>query len=184
MTRLIIFFIFITTFVHGQTSALSSSRQKYTLDTKTILSRFDSLFFAKDSTLEFKTIGDGGRLSDKYILYSKLLVTASYDELLSILDDKAEIPTMRGYAYMAYALKCYKDKRKEKPLTYSFKLHTLKGCLGFTMTFGEFKKYCRERNGYNPNPKSHLIDPDPEETQVIKEENKIRKEQGGNERKE
>ena len=105
--------------------------------------------------------------------------------ILGVADaGKTEIPTMRGYAYMAYALKCDKDKRKEKPLSYSFKLHTLKGCLGYTMTFDRFKKYCRERNGYDPNPKKHLIDPDPEETQVIKEENKIRKEQGESERKE
>ena len=76
--------------------------------------------------------------------------------LLSILNDKTEIPTIRSYAYMAYALKCDKDKRKEKPLSYSFKLHTLKGCLGYTMTFDRFKKYCRKRNGYDPNPKKHL----------------------------
>jgi hypothetical protein len=140
------------------------------------------LFLVKDSTLEFKTIGEGGRLSDKYILYGKLLTIASDDELLSILNDKTEIPTMRGYAYMAYALKCDKDKRKEKPLNYSFKLQTLKGCLGYTMTFEKFKKYCRERNGYDPNPKKYFADP--EEKKAIKEENKIRKEQGEKERKE
>lgn len=157
------------------------SRQKYTPDTKTLLSRFDSLFIVKDSTLEFKTIGDGGKLSDKYILYGELLKVANENELLSILDDKAEIPTMRGYAYMAYALNCEKNKQKEKPFNYSFKLHTVKGCLGYTMTFDRFRKYCRERNGYEPNPKRYFVDP--EEKKAIKEENKIRKEQGENERK-
>jgi hypothetical protein len=168
--------------INGQTSPLLSSRQKYNHDTKIILSRFDSLFIAKDSTLEFRTIGEASKLSNKYILYSKLLLVASEDELLSILNNKTEIPTMRGYAYMAYALKCDKEKRKEKPLSYSFKLHTLKGCLGYTMTFNEFKKYCRERNGYDPNPKKYFVDP--EEKKAIKAENKIRKEQGENERKE
>ena len=182
MTRLIIIFLLFTTFAHGQTNALLSSRQKYTPDTKTILFRFDSLFIAKDSTLEFKTIGEASKLSNKYILYSKLVLVANEDELLSILNDKTEIPTMRGYAYMAYALKCDKDKRKEKPLKYNFKVHTLNGCLGFTMSFEMFKKYCRERHGYDPNPKKYF--PDPEEKKAIKEENKIRKEQGENERKE
>lgn len=182
MTRLPTIFLFFTTFVHGQTGTLLSSRQKYTPDTKTILLRFDSLFNAKDSILEFKYIGEASKLSDKYVLYSKLILVANEDELLSILNDKTEIPTMRGYAYMAYSLKCNKDKRKEKPLSYGFKLHTLKGCLGHTITFNMFKKYCRERNGYDPNPKKYFVDP--EEKKAIKDENKIRKEQGVNERKE
>lgn len=83
---------------------------------------------------------------------------------------------------MAYAYKCSGDKKIEKTLNYNFNLLTLNGCLGFTMSFLKFKSYCKKRNGFDPNPCKTIIDP--EEKQTIKEENKIRQEQGIPKRKE
>ena len=172
-------FLFLTTLLFGQTSD-NLQRQTYSDTTKTLLSQLDSIL-KLNPILEFRTVGDGGRHSDKFIIYTKLVGSTTTENLLSILNDSKEFPSTRGYAYMAYAFKCDSQKKKEKKLNYNFKIHSLNGCLGYTMTFNDFKTYCRKRNCYDPNPKNHFADK--EEGQVIKVENKIRKEQGENESK-
>ena len=175
MKSTIIFIFLLTNFVYGQT------RQEFSADTKTIFSKLDSLLNL-DAELEFRTVGDGGHLSEKFKLYAKLVKCATEKELLVALNNSKESVSIRGYAYMAYAYKCDQEKKKEQALNYSFKLHTLNGCVGSDMTFIEFKKYIRKRNIYNPEPKMFIVDP--KEKKAIENENIIRKEQGEPLRKE
>jgi len=136
-----------------------------------------------NSTVEFRNVGEGMRISDKFVLYGKLVKTASEGELLDVVENKQEPKALRAYAYMAYAYQCDSKKRKEKPLNINFKISTLNGCIGYTdVTFPSFKTYIRKRNAYNPDPTYFVRDA--EEERVIKEENKIRKEQGIEPRKE
>jgi hypothetical protein len=127
--------------------------------------------------LNLEGLGRGEVSRKKFLLYAELVKNTSESELLSILNNVNELNAIRGYAYMAYAYKCDKEKRKEKNLNYSFKLNTINGCVGYTdVSFSEFKKKIRVRNAYDPNPKRTI--PDPIEQKVIQEENKIREEQG------
>jgi hypothetical protein len=175
MKSTIIFIFLLTNFIYGQ------NRQEYSADTKAILSKLDSLL-NRDAQLEFRTVGDGGKLSEKFKLYVKLVKYATDKELLDALNNSKESVSIRGYAYMAYAYKCDSEKKKEQTLNYKFNLHTLNGCIGHDMSFFEFKTYIRKRNIYNPEPKSFVIDSN--EKKAILNENKIRKEQGEPLRKE
>ncbi len=160
---------------------LISFGQTYSTETKTILYKLDSLLYLDTLhngklTLEFRQVGEGGNISEKFLLYSKLVKVATEKELLVILNNPKELEPTRGYAYMAYAYRCDQEKRKETTLNYNFKLNTLNGCIGLDDTsFSEFKKYIRERNKYNPNP-SHIVN-DAQEQRVIEKENQVRKEQ-------
>jgi hypothetical protein len=169
MKSTIIFIFLLTNFIYGQ------NRQEYSADTKAILSKLDSLL-NRDMQLEFRTVGDGEKLSEKFKLYAKLVKCATEKELLNALNNSKESVSIRGYAYMAYAYKCDSEKKKEQTLNYKFNLHTLNGCVGNDMTFMEFKKYIRKRNMYNPEPKSFVVET--QEKKAIVNENKIRKEQG------
>jgi len=177
-TSILVTFLFLSAFGSGQTSD-QVHRKGYSGKTNSLLIQLDSLLSSND-ILEFRAVGDGGRRSDKFVIYTKLVQVAAEDELLGILNDSREYKATRGYAYMAYAFKCDTEKKKEKTLNYNFKIETLKGCIGHTMTFTQFKSYCRQRNSYDPFPKNHFADQ--EEKQAIQEENKIRKEHGENER--
>lgn len=170
-----IVFVFLHSFIFGQIS-----KENYSNATKAILLRFDSLLCHDvnkpcDDWAESKRIGEGSSVSMKYALYAELIKCASEKELLQLLDNSKELVVVRAYAYMAYALKCDNEKRKEKALTYQFNIKLKIGCKGSSYSFSEFKQKVRVRNLYNPVSKVVF---DKEEKQVIKKENQIRQEQG------
>lgn len=173
--------VFLHSVILGQTS-----RKNYSNVTNAILLRFDSLLCNStnkecDDWVESKRVGEGSSISKKYTIYEELIKYVSEKELLQLLDDSKEPIVVRAYAYMAYALKCDNEKRKEKPLTYHFNIKLLIGCKGSSYSFSEFKQKIRVRNLYNPVSKFVF---DKEEQRVIKDENRIRQEQGEPLRKE
>jgi|GEM_PF-5538273 hypothetical protein len=147
-------------------------RQSLSPETQNVLIQFDSL---KTYRVEFQYIGEGSSPSNKFKNYIQLCKTATDTELLQILACPTELAAIRAYAYMAYAYKCAAANKKELTLNYNFKVETINGCVGFTLSFAEFKTYCRKRNAYNPNPPKIIIPL--QEGQVNKQENKIRQEQ-------
>ncbi len=177
-----IFLICIKLPLIGQTDYTQKSRQTYSSGTRIILNTLDTLLYLdilknQKSELEFRIVGESNRVSDKFLQYGKLVKIATEKELLDILANQNESEVIRGYAYMAYAYKCYQLKKKEENLNYNFKLNILNGCIAYQdMAFSEFKKYIRKRNAYFPNPTHMIIDN--QEKNVIENENKIRKEQG------
>ena len=173
--------VFFHAFIFGQTS-----RENYSNATNAILLRFDSLLCNStnkqcEDWVESKYVGEGSSISKKYTLYEEIVKCVSEKELLQLLDDTKESVVVRAYAYMAYALKCDEEKRKEKPLTYSFNIKLLIGCKGGSYSFSEFKHQVRVRNLYNPVSRFVF---DKKEKEVIMQENEIRQEQGEPLRKE
>jgi len=189
MRALILYISFtLVTSLFGQSNAVRSSRLAYSQATTEILNQLDSLLYLDTLNngkpdLEYRIVGEASKVSNKFLLYAELVKVAAEKELLDILNNPKELTPVRGYAYMAYALKCDQQKIKEKNLNYNFKLDVQNGCIVQTnCSFSEFKKDIRVRNKYDPNPKYSVIDS--EEKKAIKKENKIRKEQGENLRKE
>jgi hypothetical protein len=134
------------------------------------------------NAVEFRTVGEASRISDRYLLYAELTKVATEKELLAILDCKKENSAIRGYAYMGYVFLCDTEKKKEKAFNYKFSVFVLSGCLGGTYTFPLFVKKVHTRRPFDPYPKKFVVDP--EEKEAIKSENKIREEQGVIQRKE
>lgn len=156
MKHLFTLLLSFSVFLNAQTNINSNSRQTINTKAQLILHELDYLLY-KDTTnnktpfLEFKNVGESGAPSDKYILYSKLLSTISESEALAILNNDSENAVIRGYAYMAYAYLCAKEKRKEIIFNYDFKLNILSGCLLSTHTFPSFVKLVHTRKQFNPN---------------------------------
>jgi hypothetical protein len=176
LRTLIIIFNLIVSTTFGQLPY----RQNLSSATNSVLTKMDSLFIGSNS-VEFRTIGEGSKISDKYLLYADLTKVATEKELLLILDNKDENAAIRGYAYMGYVYVCDKEKKNEKQFNYKFTVYVLSGCLGGTYTFPLFVKKVHTRRPFDPNPRKFVVDQ--EEKEAIKTENKIRKEQGENERK-
>lgn len=155
-------------------------RQSLTDSTRLVLTTLDTLLMP-DSTLEFRIVGEGGRQSKKFQTYAHLAKVATEKELLIILDAATEHPAIRGYAYMAYAYKCTKQKKAEVALNYNFSIKSLNGCIVFTLGFKEFKNECKKRDANNPNPRTFTANP--QEKKATKSENKTRTEQNLPQRK-
>lgn len=149
-------------------------RQNLTPETSSILSKMDSLLNGSNC-VEFRTIGEASKISERYLLYAELTKVAKEKELLSILDSKDENAAIRGYAYMGYVYICDKEKKKEKQFNYKFTVRVLSGCLGGTYSFPHFVEKVHTRRPYDPVPRKFPIDP--QEKEAIKKENEIRKEQ-------
>ena len=69
-----------------------------------------------------------------------------------------------------------KKKKAEKHFNYKFKTYVQIGCIKSLCTYEQLYQKIRVRNFYDPTPRNFVKDP--EEQKVIKQENKIRKEQG------
>ena len=158
---------------NSNTVLFTAYRQSLSASTQQVLLAFDSL--ETDSIIEFRYIGEGSKPSLKFKNYIQLYKTATDSDLLKILVSPTEHPAIRGYAYMAYAYKCFSKKTKELPLNYSFKLQVINGCIGYKISFADFKTDCKKRNAYNPNTLKTII---PLEKPTNQQENKVRQEQG------
>ena len=155
------------------------NRNGYSSETLKSLSKFDSLYSIKNSNkieqeVEFKMVGEGAFYSEKFKCYVELEEKATNSELIKIVSDLKETIPIRAYAYMAYAYHCDKNKNREVPLNFNFKVSYINGCIGSTVTFNEFKKIVRIRNAYRP----YSVSLNPVEYDVIRMENQIRQEQG------
>ncbi|MFY9310660.1 MAG: hypothetical protein WAQ28_16565 [Bacteroidia bacterium] len=116
-SSIILVFLF-TSSLFGQSDSVKEGRKGYSDYTCAILSKLDSLYRidtikGQEDWVEFRRIGEGGSISKKFLLYAELVKNTSESELLSILNNVNELNAIRGYAYMAYAYKCDKEKRKE-----------------------------------------------------------------------
>ena len=178
-------FIFVLLFLCArfvaQTNVSRPNRVFLSKETNTVVMRFDSLlcdstFKRCGSGVESKYLGEGSKKSSLYFVYSELVKQANETELIQLIENTKELLTIRAYAYMAYALKCDQEKKKEKPVNIKHIIFMQIGCVGSKYTFEQFKAKIRVRGLYNPNP-SHILK-DLEEERVRKLENKIRKEQG------
>ncbi len=165
--------------LNAQTVHLNINKH-YSKQTVIAIKNLDSLCGlsgSKDDTkiayVEGKYIGEAGNVSGKFKLYTDLISAADETELLSILNDKKQLLTVRAYACMGYIYKCDKACKMIKPLHYNFKIFVQKGCVGSVYTFSEFLVTIRKRHFYDPG--NSLISKD--EKQVIEFENKIRSEQ-------
>jgi len=175
MRTLIIIFSILTLTTFGQTADLSSARKNLSFETNLVLTKLDSIV-GNSTTLEFRTIGEGSRISNMYLTYAELTKVATEVELLSILANQKEKSVVRGYAYMAYVYLCDKEKKKEKQFNYNFTLKVFSGCLVNPYTFSSFVGKVHTRSPFDPYPRKFVVDP--EEKEAIKVENKIQKEQG------
>jgi hypothetical protein len=177
MKHLLIIITFFTNALFGQTNPIKKYREPFSLQTKIILTKLDSLMCPDSLTdcggqIESRNIGDGSAISERYLQYAELVKIATEKELLAILDNPTELPSIRGYALMAYVYKCDKEKRTEKHFDYKFKTVIQIGCESSLCTYEQLYHKIRVRNFYDPNPKHRVIDP--KEQEVIKQENKIR----------
>jgi len=193
---IVIFLFFLSTTLVAQTNAVKKSRTGYSPATNAILTQMDSLFqrdtigntVYKDNNskktfcLEGKRVGYEEIVSDKFSLYAKLTKIATEKELLQLLANSNEISPIRGYALMAYVYQCKKANKKEQVFHYHFNVFVLSGCIGAICTYQQFNEKIRVRNFYDPDP--HYFVRDANEVNTIKEENKIRQEQGQPLRKE
>ncbi len=131
--------------------------------TKLILTKLNSMTTPVDNNaIEFRVYGNDSIQSEKFIQYMKLYDTASEVELLSVIEGSNTLnPAVRGYAYMAYAFRCDKEKRKEDPLTkyrLDFFVNVQNGNnIQSDMHFSDFKSFCRLGNKYCPHLKEQLI---------------------------
>jgi len=131
--------------------------------TKLILTKLNSLTsLVENNVIEFRVYGNDSMQSEKFIQYMKLYDTASDVELLSVIEGSNTLsPAVRGYAYMAYAFRCDKEKRKEDPLTkfrLDFFVDVQNGYdIQRDMPFSDFKSFCRIGNKYCPHLEEQII---------------------------
>ncbi len=135
--------------------------------TKLVLTKLNSLTSsAENNVIEFRVYGNDSVQSEKFIQYTKLYDIATDAELISVIEScSSELsPAIRGYAYMAYAFRCDKEKRKEDPLTkykLGFFVNVQNGYnLQNDMSFADFKSFCRLGDKYCPHIKEQLINSD------------------------
>lgn len=126
--------------------------------TKLIIDKLHSLTnTVENNFVEFRVYANDSIQPEKFIQYMKLCDKASEAELISILENGSQYLSNAtwGYVYMAYAFRCDKEKRKEKPITlYNKSFIPVKN--GFEvqeMPFLKFKSFCRIDGKYNPHAK-------------------------------
>jgi len=183
---IVLFFIFSTP-LFGQVVSKNRYRQAFSIKTNSILNKLDSIMCPDtlpkcEGEMESRLIGENSTISESYLQYAELVKVATEKELLAILDNPNEKSAIRGYALMAYVYKCDKEKKLEKHFNYRFNTMIQVGCIGSIYSYQALYHRIRVRNFYDPNPRHFVMDP--KEQEVIKQENKIRQEQGEPLRKE